>query len=179
LFYSSGTIGLSWPFRQRFKRAFIMDKSNPPTAYGVFKPVGHTVIAFSATEDMEAAAATLLAQGFSADDLVRYTASEMIAQVDRDLQNASALASVGQELNLVKAYHAQAQEGCCFLVVDAPDDALEQKVDAVLEQHPARSAQRYGRFMIQELVNVTPGDAQVFESPDRGLDVDAVDEKTK
>ena len=38
----------------------------------------------------------------------------------------------------------------------------------------AVSAQRYGSFMIEELIERTPGQAQVFESPERGLDVDVL-----
>ncbi len=36
----------------------------------------------------------------------------------------------------------------------------------------AVAAQRYGSFLIEELIERTPGEPQVFESPDRGLDVD-------
>ena len=59
-----------------------MDKTDPPTSFGVFKPIGHTVIAFRSDAQAQAAANALLAQGFAGDALVRYTPAEMVAQVD-------------------------------------------------------------------------------------------------
>ncbi len=149
-----------------------MDKNDPPKSFGVFKPVGHTVIAFQDTQAMEAAAAAMEEQGLAPENLIRYTAGEMKAQVESDLQTASAMASVGQELNLVKAHHALANEGCSFLVVFAPDDAQAKIVDAAVKNQHARAAQRYGSFMIEELVESVEGETQVFESPERGLDID-------
>jgi len=154
-----------------------MEKNDPPTSFGVFKPVGHTVIAYSNTQALEAAAGSLLGLGFTAADLVRYTPQEMLAQVDSDMVTASPLASVGQELNLVKAHRALAEKGCSFLVVHATDDERAKQVDDLVRSSGAQSAQRYGRFMIEELVNQVPGETQVFESPDRGLDIDVVEEK--
>lgn len=149
-----------------------MDKNNPPKSFGVFKPVGHTVIAFASAAALEAAARSLLAQGFTSPDMVRYTPEEMKVQVEADLLTASALASVGQELNLVKAHRALAENGCSFLVVHAPDDAKAKLVDAAVHAQHATSAQRYGSFLIEELVAPPDGETQVFESPDRGLDIE-------
>lgn len=151
----------------------IMDKSRPPRSFGVFKPVGHTVIAFGDFAALELAAVALIKQGVEAASLFRYTAGEMAAQVESDLLTASAFSAVGQELNLVKAHRALAQEGCSFLVVYAPDGAHTKIVDAVIRTHHARAAQRYGRLMIEELVKTEEGETQVFESPDRGLDIDS------
>jgi hypothetical protein len=150
----------------------VMDKNDPPKSFGVFKPVGHTVIAFQDAQAMEAAATALEEQGLTHGCLIRYTAGEMKAQVENDLQTASPMASVGQELNLVKAHYALANEGCCFLVAFAPDDAQQKVVDAVVKSRHARAAQRYSSFMVEELVESVEGETQVFESPDRGLDID-------
>ena len=149
-----------------------MEKNDLPEAFGVFKPVGHIVIAFRSAADQQAAADALLRQGFAASALVRFTPDEMKTQVDADVKAASVLASLGQELNLVKAHRALAESGCSFLVVHAPDDDLAERVAAVARTMKAVSAQRYGRFIIEELVEQAPGEAQVFESPERGLDVE-------
>ena len=154
-----------------------MNKTDPPTSFGVFKPVGHTVIAFASADNLKAASADLLTQGFKLEDMVTYTAQEMLAQVAANLLTASPMASVGQELNLVKAHQALAQQGCSFLVVQADDEPKAGLVDAVLRSHHATSAQRYGRFLIEELVEQVPGETQVFESPDRGLDLDVAEKK--
>lgn len=149
-----------------------MEKNDLPEAFGVFKPVGHIVIAFRSAADQQAAAQALLQQGFAASALVRFTPDEMKSQVDADIKAASVLASLGQELNLVKAHRALAESGCSFLVVHAPDDDLAERVAVVARTMKAVAAQRYGRFIIEELVEQAPGEAQVFESPDRGLDTE-------
>lgn len=148
-----------------------MDKTNPPRSFGVFKPVGHTVIAFRTADAMEAAVAALVEQRFQATDMVRYTPEEMAAQVQADLQTASPIASVGQELNLVKAHGELARSGCSFLVVHAPDEERARKVDDVVRMYNAAAAQRYGSFVVEELAAESEGRVQTFESPDRGLDI--------
>lgn len=146
-----------------------MDKSHPPESFGVFKPVGHIVIAYRSASAMEADASALREQGFAVVDLVRYTPSEMMAQIDAEIPRASPLAAFGQELNLIKAHRLLAQEGCSFLVVHAPDDEQVQLVTAVVRASGAPTAQRYGRFVIEELTDHTPGEAAGVDMPTRGL----------
>ena len=148
-----------------------MDKTDPPTSFGVFKPVGYTVIAFRSEVQVQAAVSALLAQGFASNALVRYTPEEMTAQVDAQEKVASPLASLGQELNLIKAHRALAQSGCSFLVVHAPDDAQAERVADMARSMKAVAAQHYGSLLIEELIELPPGETQVFESPDRGLDL--------
>lgn len=148
-----------------------MDKSHPPETFGVFSPVGHTVIAFRSTAAMEAAATALGEAGFAPETLTRYTPQEMEAQADEDLRSASPMASLGQDLNLVKAHRDLARSGCSFLVAATPDDERTRRVADLALSMGAASAQRYGRFIVEELVDRSAGDAQTFESPARGLDV--------
>lgn len=155
-----------------------MDKSDPPTSFGVFKPVGHTVIAFESAELVQAATSALLAQGFEASDMVRYTPGEMVAQVDAQVANASPLASVGQDLNLIMAHRALAEKGCSFLVVHAPNAKTAASVDEVVHSMNASAAQRYGMFIVEELVDPPAGTVQSFESPDKGLDLAIPGEST-
>ena len=149
-----------------------MEKSNPPRSFGVFKPIGHTVIAFESVALLEAAVKALAEQGFAASEIVRYTPQEMLAQTDSDLVTASPLASIGQELNLIRAHRELAQNGSSFLVVHAPDDDQAKRVDAVIQGMQTTAAQRYGTLVVEELVDKTDGENQLFESPDRGLDMD-------
>jgi len=149
-----------------------MDKANPPRSFGVFKPVGHTVIAFANTDLLEAAAGALLQAGFQACDLVRYTPAEMMAQADSDIHTASPWASVGQDLNLVKAHRALAERGCSFLVVETADSSREQAVDQVVQSMHASAAQRFGSLIVEELVVADDDRTQSFESADTGLDLD-------
>lgn len=156
-----------------------MDKNQPPKAFGVFKPIGHIVMAFNTEDDLHAAQTSLSQKGFGDEDVVCYSPEEMIAQTADDMQSATALASVGQELNLVKAHRAFAEAGCSFLVVRASGDAEAERVAEVARSSHAAAAQRYGRFIVEELVSSPQsGDRQVAESADRGLDLD-VDKQTR
>lgn len=148
-----------------------MDKSNPPTSFGVFKPVGHVVIALDSAALSQSVSDRLLAAGFADNDLVHYTPDEMKNQVDTELHTASALASIGQDLNLIKAHRALAESGCSFIVVHAPAAEQVEQVRSIANTMNAKSAQRYGVLIVEELIDPKSGQRQVFESPDRGLDV--------
>lgn len=148
-----------------------MDKTDPPLSFGVFKPVGHTVIAFRTAADLAAASQALQALGLTGDALVHYSPAEMVAQVEAERASASPLAGLGQEQNLVEAHRLLALGGCSFLVVHASNDALAEQVANVARSHRAAAAQRYNRFFIEELIADTPDAQQVFESPARGLDL--------
>jgi hypothetical protein len=134
-----------------------VDKTNPPRTFGVFKPVGHTLIAFKTEADLQAAVNLLTEAGFAASTLVQYTPTEMKIQVDSELRTASPLAGFGYELDLVKAHGALAESGCSFLVVHAPDEAQAERVATVARATKAVSAQHYGSFMIEDVIALPPG----------------------
>jgi hypothetical protein len=139
-------------------------------SFGVFKPVGHVVISFPHAEQAAAASQALAGMGLGADAVRPYTDQQMIAQIDRDLAQASPLASIGQEMNLVRAHRELAERGYHWLVVRAHDDEQAAQIAQLAQDHGAERAQHYGRFIIEELID-RPGDLpQVGESPDRGLD---------
>jgi len=146
-----------------------MGRRDRPHAFGVFKPVGHVVLAFGPAAPIEGAIDALHEAGFAPADVMHYTPAQMVAQVDDDIAHASPLSSLGQELNLVKAHRALAERGYSFLVVRAPSDALTAQVVRIARAHQAERAQKYGTFMIEELLEQAD-EHQVFESPARGLD---------
>lgn len=147
-----------------------MDKHDPPISQGVFKPVGHVVISFPSASDQDEAARALLALGLGADDITPYSADEMRRQVETDRERATGLASLGQELNLVKAHGQLAALGYHFLVVKVEDDEMARRVAETVEPLRAERAQHYGSFVIEELISHPDDEPQVAESPDRGLD---------
>jgi hypothetical protein len=147
-----------------------MDKTDPPTSHGVFKPVGHVVVSFPTADDAAAAAAALRDVGLSGDAVNRYSDKQMIEQGERDMERATSLASLGQELNLVKAHLALARLGYHFLVVKVSDDDEALRVADAVRPHRAERAQHYGSFVIEELIEHPDDEPQVAESPDRGLD---------
>jgi hypothetical protein len=144
-------------------------------SFGVFKPVDHVVISFPTSEQADAAAQALGKIGVNGETTVRrLTDREMLSQIEQDLQKASSLAAVGQELNLIKAHRALAERGYHWLVVHAPEQTQAAQVAQIARAHGAERAQLYGNFIIEELIDRHAADAkpQVAESPERGLDAE-------
>jgi hypothetical protein len=143
-------------------------------SFGVFKPVDHVVISFASAQQADAAARALAEIGVQGVPAVRrLTDRQMLQQIERDLQKASSLAAVGQELNLIKAHRALAERGYHWLVVHAPDRDHARHVAQTARAHGAERAQLYGNFIIEELIErPDDGKPQVAESPDRGLDAE-------
>ena len=140
------------------------------TSFGVFKPVGHVVISFPTARQAEAARAAIASELELDGDAVRLmTDRQMLAVVDDDLKHASPLANLGQELNLAKAHRELAALGYHWLIVRAEGD-LAGRVADLAKRHGAERAQRYGRLVIEELIEHDSDLPQVAESPDRGLD---------
>ncbi|HWH84684.1 MAG TPA: hypothetical protein VNU71_20850 [Burkholderiaceae bacterium] len=147
-----------------------MKEAARPEAYGVFKPVGHVVVGFRDAADQQSALAALRRAGFADGDIVAYTPEQMIRQADIDIEQASVLAGIGQELNLVKSHRAMAIDGQSFLVVRAPEDDRSAEVAAIAQRCHATRAQKYGHLMIEELIDPGAGGTQSPESRDTGLD---------
>lgn len=147
-----------------------MNSPENPKAYGVFKPVGHVVLSFASGEDLQSAAVALRDGEFADDEMTVYSPQAMLAQADADIERAGPAASLGQELNLVRAHRELAAKGYHFLVVRASSDDQAEAIAAVARRFNAERAQRYGHLIIEELVEPGNGEPQVAESPDRGLD---------
>ena len=149
------------------------DMASDEHSFGVFKPVDHVVISFPSAEQADAAAQALAKAGLQGEPTVRRLSDrQMLAQIDQDLQKASLLASVGQEVNLVKAHRALAERGYHWLVVHAPERELAARVAHIAQAQGAERAQLYGNFIIEELIDHSGSKPQVAESPDRGLDAE-------
>ncbi len=134
-----------------------MDKTNPPTTFGVFKPVGHTLIAFHTEDELKSAVVALKAMGFVDDSMAHYSAEQMRTQIAVELRTASPLATFGYELDLIHMHDEMAKKGYCFLVVNAPTDARSAQVAELVRSIKPVTAQHYGRFMIEDLTETAPG----------------------
>ncbi|QXL85290.1 hypothetical protein [Comamonas sp. NLF-1-9] len=146
-----------------------MDSANH-RSYGVFKPVGHIVVSFPNAVLAKNGHAALRALGVADQDIHDFSDQEMIARIDDDLKQAGALASFGQELNLVKAHRALAEQGYYWLIVRAEgSDKARQMADALRAQGAER-AQLYGRFIIEELIEHPDDMPQAKEPAGHGLD---------
>lgn len=148
-----------------------MDRDDDEHSFGVFRPVGHVVVSIPSATQADAAARALDAIGIGGDkDLRRYTDREMLERIERDLESASPLAHIGQEVNLIEAQRELAQRGYHWLVVRAPTDEVARRVATCVEAFGAERAQLHGRFIIEELIEHPTDTPQVAESPDRKLD---------
>ena len=145
-----------------------------PTSFGVFKPVGHVLMSFATAAQSDGATVALRAAGFSKFDISHYSPAEMQAQAEADIGNAGAMASMGQELNLVEAHLVLALQGQSFVVVRAPHDDEVQRVANVAASWRATRAQRYGSLIIEELIPPGTSPLPTAESPDRGLGLQAL-----
>jgi len=145
-----------------------MNNDDSQTAYGVFKPVGHVLASFPTEEDARSAVQALKEAGFA--DVAFYPAEEVRERAERDIESAGVLASIGQELNLVKQQRDLAQQGHPFVSVPAPEDEQARRVAEIVGRFHADRAQKYGRLIIEELIEPGSGQRQAKESPDTGLD---------
>ena len=91
-----------------------MNKTDPPTTFGVFKPVGHTLMAFYTEDQLQSAVVALTALGSAPASMVHFSAGEMATQVDAQLLAASPLASFGYELDLIRVHGDLAKKGLQF-----------------------------------------------------------------
>ena len=145
-----------------------MNDNNSQTAYGVFKPVGHVLASFPTERDARSAVAALQEAGFP--EVSFYPAEEVRQRAERDIANAGVLASIGQELNLVKQQRDLAEEGHPFVSVLAPEADAARRAADIVARYNADRAQKFGRLIIEELIEPGSGQRQAKESPDTGLD---------
>ena len=145
-----------------------MNDDNSQTAYGVFKPVGHVLASFPTERDARSAVEALKQAGFPS--VAFYPASEVLERAERDIKNSGVLANIGQELNLVKQQRDLAEEGHPFVSVLAPEDEQARRAADIIARYNADRAQKFGRLIIEELIEPGTGQRQAKESPDTGLD---------
>jgi hypothetical protein len=129
-----------------------LSKDAVPRSFGVFKPVGHVVIAFAQPADLQAARQALAGAGFSKADVVEYSAAEMLSQIGQNLQEASGAAGFGYEINLLKLHRRLAEQGHGWLVVRAPAEPEWAEVARIAHRHHAAAAHRYGTLVVEELL---------------------------
>ncbi|OWQ92191.1 hypothetical protein CDN99_07575 [Roseateles aquatilis] len=141
-----------------------------PTSFGVHKPVDHLVISFPTAAEAGQARAAFSALGIAEADLHAFTDREMVDRVAEDLKRASPLASIGQEVNLLRSHGELAERGYHFLVVKAKNDDHAREIAEIARRNHAERAQYYGHFIIEAMLEPEGGRPQVAESPHRGLD---------
>lgn len=143
---------------------------SPIRSDGVLPPENKIFLAFQSPDDLQGALNALLDADFQESDLLVFSPKQMQEQMQTNIDRAGALASIGQDLNLLKTHLALAEQGHGYVVVLWPKSDREELITQVAQQHNAVRAQKFGRLIIEELIEPSPGKQQHFESPDRGLD---------
>lgn len=143
---------------------------SPTRADGVLPPENKVFMAFRSADDLQGAANALLDAGFQQSEMLALTPVQMQRQMRTNIAHAGVLASIGQDLNLLKTHMALASQGHNYLIVLWPKSEHEAQIADVARQYNAARAQKFGRLIIEELVEPGPDAQQHFESTDRGLD---------
>jgi hypothetical protein len=108
-------------------------------------------MAFSRDESAGLARATLLAAGFSEDEVTRYNKDDVIAECQKSKKQASNPVQIGQDVTKIEEYLALAKEGCGFLVVHAPEDERSKRAIAIGQPYGLKFAEKYNRLTLEEL----------------------------
>lgn len=153
--------------------------SNPIRSDGVLPPENKVFLAFRSADDLQGALNALLDENFLESDLLVFSPQQMARQMRTNIAHAGVLASIGQDLNLLKTHLALAEQGHGYVVVLWPKSDHEEFITQVAREHNAARAQKFGHLIIEELIEPSPGQQQHFESPDRGLDRGAEHERQR
>ena len=129
-----------------------MTKAELPQSFGVFKPVGHVVVAMPDGERASRVVSDLRGAGVDAEDILEYSAAEEDDQMQRMLARAGDFAGFGYEVALMRKYQALAKDGASWLIVYAPNDALHERVAEIAKAHGALMAEKYHRLVIEDLI---------------------------
>ncbi|HEY8976491.1 MAG TPA: hypothetical protein VIN75_19920 [Burkholderiaceae bacterium] len=152
------------------RQEVVMNHSKSRTSYGVYSPLGCVLASFPTEGDARAAIAELEAAGFAAEDVEFQSAEEVRLRATHDIHNSGLLARIGQEVNLAKSRRALAEQGHPFVAVYAPGAVATRSVAEIARHCHADFAQKFGRLIVEELIESETGGRQVPESPDTGLD---------
>ena len=147
-----------------------MNNSNSQTAYGVFKPVGHVLASFPTERDARSAVEALKHGRVSQRRVTIRPRTKCSSVRSATSRNAGVLANIGQELNLVKQQRDLAEQGHPFVSVLAEEDEAARRAADIIARYNADRAQKFGRLIIEELIEPGTGQRQAKESPDTGLD---------
>ena len=128
-----------------------LTKANFPRSFGVFSPTGHVVMAITNDAEAQQARAALLQSGFSDDDVTRYSKEEVLAEFEKSEAHAVDPIQIGQDVAKVEEYLQLANQGCGFLVVQAPEDEDAKRAVRIVKPFGLKFAEKYSRLTLEEL----------------------------
>ena len=130
--------------KEAMKRVF-------PTSFGVFSPTGYVVMVFDTDVDAERARLSMLDNGFTQDDVTRFTGSDVMAEFEKSAHHSTDPVQIGQDVAKTQQYLALARQGCGFLLLHAPDDETAKSAVEIVHNLGLKFAEKYNRLTIEEL----------------------------
>ena len=129
-----------------------MTKAELPTSLGSFKPVGHIMVALPNDDAADALTKDLFAQGFTAEDVLHFSAAEGGGDMAQMLDGASDFAGFGYEITLMRRYLDLAKQGYRWVLVYAPEDEQAERVKEAALRQGAPMAVKYHSLAVEDLI---------------------------
>lgn len=130
----------------------ILSTESVHTSFSEFKPVGHVMVGLPMQADVEALIDALHLAGWPPEELLHFTPTQSVDELQSLVDGAGVLAGFGYEITLLRRYLALAKEGCRWLLVkvDGPDEAASVAVHA--RACHATLAVHYRALVVEELL---------------------------
>ena len=129
-----------------------LTKDDLPTSLGAFKPVDHVMVALP--DDVAKGAFTddLLEHGFTAEDVLHFSAAAGASEMTELIEDASDFAGFGYEITLMRRYVDLSRKGHRWVVVYAPEDEQAEQVKEAALRHGAPMAVKYHLLAVEDLI---------------------------
>ncbi len=123
-----------------------------PTSFGIFKPVGWVFMGLPTQAQADTLVTALHAQGWPADEVLHFTASETAEELDEMAGRAGLLSGFGYEITLLRRYAALAHQGSKWLLVKAADTEQAASAAEAARSCGATLAVHYRTLIVEELI---------------------------
>ena len=122
-----------------------------PTSFGVFSPTGYVVMVFDSDVEAERARLAMVDNGFSEEEVTRYTANEVMAEFEKSVKHSTDPVQIGQDVAKVEQYLALARKGSGFLLLHTQDEDTARSAVEIVHNLGLKFAEKYNRLTIEEL----------------------------
>jgi hypothetical protein len=131
---------------------FTLDAHMTAAIGGAFYPTGYSMVMFPSADDANRIGHQLIEKGWSGDDIYLIPPQTVLREIASTIDEAdSPLPSAGTDGATVRAYEKLAREGHTGLLVRTKEDAIAERLMAIVRTVPYSIAQRYRRLVIEDL----------------------------
>jgi len=126
-----------------------------PTSFGVFKPVGWLMVGLPTQADADALVIALQGAGWAGAQVLHFTPSETLPELEAMVENAGSMAGFGYEITLLRRYVALTREGFRWLLVKVDAAARAVAAADLARACGATLAVHYRLLTVEELIGGT------------------------